>query len=344
MRKTPKYKAKFQHDFVMKESPHSALIDHIKKKFPVACGIYLFYNSSGCIIYVGKSVNIKNRILDHFRQGNALRFSWKGILPDNASYVDYTVTNDELLALIIEDKLIKIHRPLFNIRQKQLTKYKYLGITSGLFPGIKVCGYSVKNERRLIFGPFKNRMYIELLITLIQRYFRIRICSEVSPLAKCVYHDIGLCCGPCTGKILPFAYTAAVNSVIRFLNGDVKEIIPELKRDLKSSISGFEFEKAEKIRKMIDFCVEYSRKQFHYNLFKNKILEIYNKVTGEVKYTFCRGRIHYLAYEFDTVLKENKLVQSEYQPFTDSRILLDRSDIIYNWLKVHAGEFDYHYR
>lgn len=335
---------KFLHELAMKDSPHSALIHHIKKKFPVACGIYLFYNSSGCIIYIGKSVNIKSRVLDHFRQGSALRFRWKGILPDNTSYVDYAVTNDELLALIIEDKLIKIHRPLFNIRQKQLTGYKYIVITSGLFPGIKVCGYSIKNDKRLIYGPFKNRMHIELLLTLIQRYFMIRICSDASPLKKCMYHDIGLCCGPCTGKILPFAYTAAVNSVIRFLNGDIKQIIPELKCDLKSSISGLEFEKAEKIRKMIEFCMEYSKKQLHYNLFKNKILDIYNKVTGEVKYTFCRGRVRYQAHEFDTVLKESKLVKSEYQPFTDSRILLDRSDIIYNWLKAHEGEFDHHYR
>jgi excinuclease UvrABC nuclease subunit len=328
----------------MKESNHAELVNHIKKEFPLACGVYLFYNFKGQVIYAGKSVNIRNRVLDHFRQRNGGRFSWKGILPDNTGYVDYVITNDELLALLIEDKLIKIHRPLFNIRQKQLQKYKYLEITDDLFPGIRIYGHSVRKKQRLIYGPFKNRSHIELLITLIQKYFRLRICNDTSPLTKCVYHDIELCRGPCTGRILPFAYAAAVNDVVRFLNGNINHIMPELKNDLNSSISNLEFEKAEKIRKMIDFCMEYSKKQLHYNLFKNKILEIYNKVTGEVKYCFDRGRIHYFMHESAALNTDNEIIKSEYQPFNDSRILPDRSDIIYNWLKGHTSEIDYHYR
>ena len=176
----------------MKASHHSELINHIKKELPVVCGVYLFFNAEGRVIYVGKSVHIKNRVLDHFRQTNDGSFSWKGILSDNACYVKYIITNDELLALLVEDKLIKTYIPFFNVRQKQFQNYKYLGITNGLFPGIKIYGHSIQTRHRLIFGPFKNKLHIELPITLIQKYFRLRICSDASPLLKCVYYDIEL--------------------------------------------------------------------------------------------------------------------------------------------------------
>lgn len=328
----------------MKKSHHSELIHYVKNDFPAACGVYLFFNSAGCVIYVGKSVNIRNRVLNHLRQKKDEGFLWKGILSDNTSFIHYIVTNDELIALVVEDKLIKIHRPLYNIRQKHYQKYKYLGITNGLFPGIKVYGHSLQTKNRLIFGPFKSRLQIEMLITLIQRYFRLRICNDASPLLKCVYYDIELCRGPCTGDILPFAYTTTVNDVIYFLNGNVDEVFQALNEDLNSRISSLEFENADEIRKMMNFCLAYSKKQFYYNLFKNKILEIFNKVTGEVKYRFNQGRMNYFADDADTSLMDSGILESEHHSFFDSNILLDRSDIIYNWLNKHINEFKYHFR
>ncbi len=335
---------KFQPDPGMKKSHHSELIQYVKKDFPVTCGVYLFFSSAGCVIYVGKSVNIRNRVLNHLRQKKEEGYLWKGILSDNTSFVKYIVTNDELIALVIEDKLIKIHRPLYNVRQKNYQKYKYLGITNGLFPGIKVYGHSQQTKNRLIFGPFKNRLQIEMLITLIQRYFRLRICNDASPLLKCVYHDIELCRGPCTGDILPFAYTSTVNDVIHFLNGNVDEVFQALNGDLNFSISSLKFESADEIRKMMDFCLVYSKKQIYYNLFKNKTLLIFNKVTGEVKYRFNQGRMNHFEDDADILFVDSGILESEHHSFFDPRILLDRSDIIYNWLNRHSNEFEYHFQ
>lgn len=328
----------------MKKSHQTELIYHVKSNLPVACGVYLFFDSAGRVIYVGKSVNIRNRVLNHLRQKTDEGFLWKGILSDNTSYIEHIVTNDELMALLIEDKLIKHHMPLFNVRQKHLQKYKYLGITNGLFPGIKVYRHTLQTKNRLIFGPFRNIMHIEILVTLIQRYFRLRICNDVSPLIKCVYHDIELCRGPCTGKILPFAYSATVNDVIHFLNGNVNDILPELKKDLKICVTGLEYERAEKIRKMIEFCRVYEKKQFYHNLFKTKTIEIFNKVTGKVRYGLNQGRMDYFADEETTSLMDSGILKSESHSFFDRRVLLDRSDIIYNWLDKHADEFEYHFR
>src|SRR4030042_6879877 len=119
MRKTQQQTARFQPEPVMKASHHSELINHIKKELPVACGIYLFFNAEGRVIYVGKSVRIRNRVLNHFQQTNDGNYSWKGGVSDNACYVKYIITNDELLALLIEDKLIKTYKPIFNVKQKQ---------------------------------------------------------------------------------------------------------------------------------------------------------------------------------------------------------------------------------
>ncbi len=343
MRKPQANIIKSRPDSVMKESHRSALIHLVKDEFPAACGVYLFFDSVGCVLYVGKSVNIKNRVLSHLRQKTDEGFLWKGILPDHTSDVEYIITNDELIALLIEDKLIKHHKPLYNIRQKHFQKYKYLGMTSGLFPGIKIYGHSLQIRNRLIFGPFKNRLHIDLLIKLIQRYFRLRICNDLSPLQKCVYHDIELCRGPCTVNILPFEYTATVNDVIHFLNGNTNGILRELRKDLDVSISGLEFERAESTRKMIDFCMEYSKKQLYQTLFKNKMLKIYSKISGEVKYSFKQGRIIYFAYDADAFSMNSRVIEPVHQSFFDPRILLDRSDIIYNWLNRHMSEFDYHF-
>jgi excinuclease UvrABC nuclease subunit len=328
----------------MKKSHQTDLIRLVKNTFPAACGVYRFYNAEGEVIYIGKSVSIRNRVLNHLRQTADEGFKWKGILSDNAGFIDYIVTNDELMALLIEDKLIKYHMPFFNVRQKHHQNHKYLGISGGLFPGLRVYGHSSRAKTRQIFGPFRNRYHIDLLLTLIQRYFRLRICNDVSPLTKCVYHDIELCTGPCTGIILPFAYTATVNSVVHFLNGNVNAMLHELKKDLRRRITGLEFENADQIRKMIEFCLEYSRKQFHYNMFKTKTLEIFNKATGNVRYGFYQGRMNYFADDETISLTDLEILENEGQPFFDKRILLDRSDIIYNWLNRHTGDFEYHFR
>ncbi len=282
--------------------------------------------------------------MDHLRQKDNDSFQRKGISPDFDGYIAYIITNDELMALLIEDKLIKKHMPSCNIRQKHYKKYKYLGITTGLFPGIKVYGHSHQIKKKLVFGPFRSKLHLEMLITLIQRYYKLRICRDASPVSKCVYHDIELCKGPCTGKVLPISYTAVVNEVIQFLNGNVHEILKALHRDLSSRITGFDFENAEKIQKMIEFCHEYKRKQLYYNLFRYKILEVYNKVSGEVIYGFTQGRICYFANKAEALMTELGIPEPVHHPFSDLSVLLDRSDIIFNWLHRHSDEYEFHFR
>lgn len=319
------------------------IVRHIRKEFPQKPGVYLFSDNKGDIIYIGKSVNIKRRALSYFQKSSHSRETKIKAMVSGICKAEYYETVNDFLALLLEDKLIKKYYPYYNIRQKKYKRYKYLMLTKGLYPTVRVLKTTRKVRNRTIFGPFKGRYDVNNLVDIIQKYFNLRLCYESNPVTKCLYHDLDYCKAPCIMNIMPFEYTRIVNEVIRFLNGNSESIIRLLEKKLKKNIENTEFEAAEETRNLIEFCKDFSEKQRFFNRFKYGKL-LLHETNDQVPFcVFDKGRLQlnssFLSDEITT--SNNGLLLFDNEIYTDSRILLDRANIIYSQLTNNRSHYRY---
>ncbi|UCH15808.1 MAG: GIY-YIG nuclease family protein [Bacteroidales bacterium] len=317
------------------------IVKQIRNEFPEKPGVYLFRDREGYVVYVGKSVNLKRRVLSYFHNNKS--DGRKKIKPLISSIynAEFYETHNDFLALLLEDKLIKKYFPFYNVRQKKFKKYKYLILTNGLFPTIRVIGSLKKIRNNIVFGPFQGEYYTRTLIEIILKYFNLRLCSESNPSTKCLYHDLKYCKAPCILNIIPLEYTRIVNKVQEFLSGNSEFIIPLLERKLNHYISNAEFENAQEIKDRIEFINSYNEKQKFLTSFKFGTLELYNNTSQEPLYIFNRGRLRINNSFINTQITEsnNKLFSADNELFKDSRVLLDRANIVYNWIHGRKNNF-----
>jgi len=319
------------------------LVKYIRKGFPEKPGVYLFRDSNENVIYVGKSVNLKRRVLSYFHNNKSEDRKKIKPLVSNIFNVEFHETHNEFLALLIEDKLIKKFFPFYNVRQKKFKKYKYLMLTKGLFPTVKIINSLKKIKTNIVFGPFQGEYYIKMLIDIILKYFNLRLCNESNPLTKCLYHDLQYCKAPCILNIMPLEYTNIVNKVQEFLGGKSSYIIPLLETKLKQYISKAEFENAQEIKDQIEFIKGYSEKQTFLTRFKHGTMELYENSSPVPLYIFNKGRlkINNQFTNYQITESNNKLFSTDNELFKDSRILLDRANIVYNWIYGKKNNYSY---
>ncbi len=313
---------------------HEILVKSIRKEVPERPGVYLFRDRTGNVIYIGKSINLKKRVLGYFhKNSHQTRKKLKPLVAD-INHVEFHETLNEFLALLLEDKLIKKYYPFYNVRQKKFKKYKYVIVTNGLFPTVKIIDSLKKVKNKSVYGPFQGRAYINALLDIILRYFNLRLCKETNPLTKCVYHDLKYCAAPCILNIMPIEYTAIVNKVQDFLGGNIDYIIPLLTVKLNKHIADVEFEHAQETKNRIEFINNFAEKQKFFNKFRYGILEIYENNNYYPSYIFNKGRLNITDSSAGNKIIEsnNRLFYTDNEIFNDSKILLDRANIVYNWL------------
>ena len=216
-------------------------------------------------------------------------------------------------------------------------------LTKGLFPTIKVINSFKKIKNNIVFGPFQGEYYIKMLIDIILRYFNLRLCNESNPSTKCLYHDLKYCKAPCILNIMPLEYTNIVNKVQEFLSGNSSYIIHLLKIKLKQYIIDSEFENAQEIKDQIEFINGYSEKQTFLTRFKYGTMELYENGSPVPLYIFNKGRlkINNQLTNCEITESNNKLFRTDNELFKDSRILLDRANIVYNWIYGKKNNYRY---
>ncbi len=310
------------------------LEEHVRKTFPKSCGIYVFINRQKKVLYTGKSLDLQKRVLSYFTKAKAEKPDKKTQeLLAHTGRIEYMVTGDELKALVIEDDLIKKYLPEFNIRQKNYRSCKYIFITRSLFPSIRIIGSNSRIKKGLIYGPIRNNNYVDNLISLIQRFYKVRICSDTSPSVKCLYYDINCCMGPCVTNLHPMDYAHAINKTIQFLQGNAQNILGSLYQELATCSERLEYEKAEHIRKLLDLCKSFTDQQKFYHQFCHHTVKIDAKNQGSPSYVFVRGKM------IDDTLEQHQLElfkdmcsKSDKSNKADRRAILDRSSIVFDWI------------
>lgn len=242
-------------------------IEEELNKLPHKPGVYIMHDENEAILYVGKAIDLHNRVRQYFRSGHGHNNSPKILkMVSQIAYFEYIITASEMEALILECNLIKEHRPKYNTLMTDDKGYPYIKITvNDTFPRIMM-SHRMTRDKALYFGPFTDRKAVHDTIMLIKKLFSIRNCNRDlgdGPFndRPCLYHQIGQCDAPCAGLISPEDYMKNVEKAVSFLNGNTKEITNELKAKMTEYAEAMEFEKAAETRDLIDSINKISEKQ-----------------------------------------------------------------------------------
>ena len=223
-------------------------------RLPMTPGVYIMKNKQGKIIYIGKAKKLKNRVSQYFGSQNKHTVKVKKMV-QNVDDFDYILTDSEFEALVLEASLIKQNQPKYNILLKDDKGYSYIKITKPPYSKITAVLQKDKDDSQYI-GPFTSSFSVRQSVDEANKIFRLPQCNKKFPedFSKgrpCLNYYIKRCMGVCTGKISKKDYDDALSDALRFLNGDVKDILAELNKKMAKCSENLEFEKAAKYRDRI---------------------------------------------------------------------------------------------
>ncbi|GAB4540009.1 MAG: excinuclease ABC subunit UvrC [Anaerolineales bacterium] len=217
---------------------------------PTKPGCYLYRNAEGTIIYVGKAINLKNRVRSYFHADSSHDAKTRRLVRDIAD-IEWIVVGSELEALILEMNLIKKHRPKYNIRLKDDKRYPYIKIHwNEPYPKITVTRQMDEDGARY-FGPYASAWAVYQTLDVLRRIFPYLTCDrEITGSDKraCLYYDIKLCSAPCIGAATQAQYRQMISDLMDFLNGHSEEILTRMQKEMQAAADEMRFEKAAALR------------------------------------------------------------------------------------------------
>ena len=217
------------------------------KKLPGKPGVYIMHDASDAIIYVGKAINLHNRVRSYFRKIVGRGPQIDKMVQQIARF-EYIVTDSELEALVLENNLIKEHEPKYNTMLKDDKTYPYIKVTLGdRFPRVMMCR-QMKKDKAKYFGPFTNGTAVKDTIDLVKKLVMLRTCNKALPKdvgndRPCLNYHIHQCAAPCQGYISEEEYNGKIEEVLRFLQGDHSRILKDLEEKMKQASDNMEFER-----------------------------------------------------------------------------------------------------
>ena len=235
------------------------------KKLPGRPGVYIMHDEQDHIIYVGKAINLKNRVRQYFQTSRN-----KGVkieqMVTHIRRFEYIVTDSELEALVLECNLIKEHRPKYNTMLMDDKTYPFIKVTTGeAYPRVLLARRMLKDKARY-FGPYTSSQAVKDTIDLLHKLYHIRSCNRNLPKdtgkeRPCLNYHIKQCDAPCQGYISQEEYRKSIDQVIRFLNGNFEPLLKELEEKMQEASEALEFEKAIEYRELLNSVKKVAQKQ-----------------------------------------------------------------------------------
>ena len=235
------------------------------KKLPNQPGVYIMHDANDTIIYVGKAINLHNRVRSYFR-ANIGRGPQIDMMVKQIARFEYIVTDSELEALVLENNLIKEHSPRYNTMLKDDKTYPYIKVTvSEDYPRI-LFSRLMKKDKSRYFGPFTSASAVKDTIELINKLYGLRTCNRVLPRdigveRPCLNYHMKQCCGPCSGNVSKEDYRARIDKALEFLNGNYALIIKDLEQKMEAASEELDFENAARYRDLIASVKVVAQKQ-----------------------------------------------------------------------------------
>lgn len=235
------------------------------KKLPHCPGCYIMHGSDDTILYVGKAVNLYNRVRSYFRESTKKTAKIQKMV-SLISYFEYIITDSELEALVLENNLIKEHEPKYNTMLKDDKTYPYIRITMYEdFPRVMI-SRTIKRDRCRYFGPYTSALSVKETVDLINKLYGLRTCNKHiaeggSKERPCLNYHMKQCGAPCSGNISKEEYGAKVKQALDFLNGNYVDVIKELEDKMKAAAEELRFEEAAGYRELIGHIKAVSQRQ-----------------------------------------------------------------------------------
>ncbi len=222
-------------------------IEEELKKLPKKPGVYLMKDKNDNIIYVGKAINLKNRVSSYFRKTDKTSRILKMV--SLIDHFEYIVVDNEAEALILECNLIKKNRPKFNVLLKDDKTYPYIKIDiKSEYPNV-VITRKIVNDGSKYFGPYANPGAAKEMLNFIKQKYKIRQCRNFKYTDRaCLNYHIKRCFAPCMGYISREEYMKQIDEIIDLLEGKTNKILKDLDNQMKEAASKQEYEKAAYIR------------------------------------------------------------------------------------------------
>jgi excinuclease ABC subunit C len=223
------------------------------RTLPDQPGIYVFRDSNGRVLYVGKAKSLRKRVLSYFQKGSPRDGNIRiAQMIKRIHDFDFVTTSTESEALLLEANFIKHHRPLYNIDLRDDKSYPYVAVTlNEEFPRVMV---TRKPQRSGVayFGPFTNAGMVRDTVELLGRVFPYRKCRGAKPGrhtgSPCLNYHIGLCLAPCDGKVDAADYRQMINRVVRLLSGKPEGIVESIKESMAQAAADQQYEEAALLR------------------------------------------------------------------------------------------------
>ncbi|MBQ8597630.1 MAG: excinuclease ABC subunit UvrC, partial [Lachnospiraceae bacterium] len=235
------------------------------KKLPNCPGVYIMHDEADNIIYVGKAINLHNRVRSYFRK-NIGRGPQIDKMVSLISRFEYIVTDSELEALVLENNLIKEHSPKYNTMLKDDKTYPYIKVTVGeAFPRV-LFSRQMKKDHSKYFGPYTSAGAVKDTIELINKLYQLRTCNRNLPKdcgndRACLNYHIKQCMAPCQGYISQEEYGQRVKKALEFLNGSYQDTLKELEQKMQQASEALEFEEAIRYRDLYNSVSQIAAKQ-----------------------------------------------------------------------------------
>ncbi len=328
------------------------------KKLPRKPGVYIMRDDKDVILYVGKAINLHNRVRSYFRE-NIGRGPAIDQMVSLIARFEYIVTDSELEALVLENNLIKENSPKYNTLLKDDKTYPYIKVTVGEdYPRI-LFSRTMKKDKSRYFGPYTGAAAVKDTIELLNKLYQLRTCNRVLPRdigieRPCLNYHIKQCLAPCQGYVSKEEYRQQVAGALEFLNGNYSPILKDLEEKMNKAAEALEFEEAARYRDLLSSVRQVSQKQkITEGVGEDKdILALYQDETEAVVQVFfvrdgkLIGREHY----YMTHVPENNkpailqdFVKQFYAgtPFIPRELMLqyeiEDAELIEKWLTERKG-------
>lgn len=218
------------------------------ENLPTSPGVYLMKNDQGEIIYVGKAINLRNRVRSYFRELKPDQAKTKALVKHIAD-LEYIIADNELEALVLECNLIKKYRPKYNINLKDDKTYPFLKITNEDYPQVLVTRRVLKDGARY-YGPYPSVNELRNSLELIRKIFPFRSCKQkvFTNDRPCLNAHIQMCYAPCIGRISKEEYNEMIEQVALFFEGKQDGLVKQLQKEMEAAAENLEFEQAARLR------------------------------------------------------------------------------------------------
>ncbi len=239
--------------------------DEELKKLPDRPGVYLMHGQMDEILYVGKAVNLKNRVRQYFQKSRKKRLKIYTMIPQ-VSRFEYIVTDTEVEALVLECNLIKEYRPKYNTMLMDDKAYPFIRVTvQEAYPRV-LYAHQLTKDRSQYFGPYPDATAAKETIDLVRKLYHLRSCSRKLPEDQgkerpCLYYHIHQCKAPCQGWISQEEYRSSIDRARNFLEGRTDDVQKELKASMQTAAEELRFEEAAALRDLLHSVEKVSERQ-----------------------------------------------------------------------------------